>query len=80
LSPKGEYDIKFSESEDLISSWAYQNKQQRSVIIETDHVINNRVYADISEEEELYVYKKQKARELMKKQQDAFYANQSKLL
>ena len=80
LSPKGEYDIKFSESEDLISSWAYQNKQQRSAIIETDHVINNRVYADISEEEELYVYKKQKARELMKKQQDAFYANQSKLL
>jgi len=80
LSPKGEYDIKFNESEAEINTWAEQNVNQRKAVLSTDHIINDRVYSDISEEEELYAYKKKVARELMKKQQDAFYNKQTKIL
>jgi hypothetical protein len=80
LSPKGEYDIKFLESESELKTWAQQNSHQRSVLLNTDNIINDRVYNDISNEEELYAYKKKIARELMKKQQDAFYNKQTKIL
>ena len=80
LSPKGEYDIKFLEDESKLKTWAEQQEHQRKVALNTDHIINDRVYGDISEEEELYAYKKKVARELMKKQQDAFYKKQTKLL
>lgn len=80
LSPKGEYDIKLNETEDQLKTWAAQNEAQRKAVLNTDHVINDRVYGDISEEEELYAYKKKIARELMKKQQDAFYNKQTKIL
>ena len=80
LSPKGEYDIKFNEAEDELKTWAAQNAGQRKAVLNTDHAVNDRVYGDISEEEELYAYKKKIARELMKKQQDAFYNKQTKIL
>lgn len=80
LSPKGEYDIKLNEAEDELKTWAAQNEAQRKAVLNTDHLINDRVYGDISEEEELYAYKKKVARELMKKQQDAFYNKQTKIL
>ena len=80
LSPKGEYDIKFLESEDELKSWAAQKKHQQNAVLNTDNLINDRVYGDIAEEEELYAYKKKMARELMKKQQDAFYKKQTRIL
>ena len=80
LSPKGEYDIKFNESESELKVWSEQKEMQRKAILETDHTINDRVYGDIAEEEELYNYKRKIARELMKKQQDAFYKKQTKIL
>lgn len=80
LSPKGEYDFKINENEDKLKSWTLQNSNQRKAVLETDNIINDRVYGDISEEEELYAYKKKIARELMKKQQDAFYQKQTKIL
>jgi len=80
LSPKGEYDIKFNEAESQIKVWAEQNVNQRKAVLNTDNLINDRVYGDISEEEELYAYKKKIARELMKKQQEAFYNKQTKIL
>ena len=80
LSPKGEYDIKFEENESVVKSWASQKEQQRKAVLETDNIINDRVYSDISEEEELYNYKKKIARELMMKQQEAFYKRQTKIL
>jgi hypothetical protein len=42
--------------------------------------VNNRVYADIAEEQELYDYKRKKARELMQMQADAFYKKQKSVL
>ncbi|MBT8267086.1 MAG: DUF4407 domain-containing protein [Bacteroidia bacterium] len=80
LSPRGEYDIKFNENEDLLKSWAAQNVSQRKAVLDTDNLVNDRVYGDISEEEELYAYKKKIARELLKKQQEAFYNKQTKIL
>jgi len=80
LSPKGEYDIKFLEDESKLKVWAEQQQNQRKAILNTDNLVNDRVYEDISQEEELYAYKKKVARDLMKKQQDAFYKKQTKFL
>jgi hypothetical protein len=59
---------------------AEQKKQQQNAVLNTDTIINDRVYGDIAEEEELYAYKKKIARDLMKKQQDAFYKKQTRIL
>ena len=80
LSPKGEYDIKLFDSESELKTWSQQNSHQRNVLLNADNAINDRVYGDISTEEELYAYKKKMARELMKKQQNAFYEKQTNIL
>lgn len=80
LSPKGAYDLKLLEEEHSIASWVKQQKAQRDILVTTDRDVNNRVYADIAEEQELYDYKRKKARELMQLQADAFYNKQKKLL
>ncbi len=80
LSPKGEYDFKLEDVEGEIRTWVEQKEAQRNVVLQTDFAINDRVYADLTEEEELYAYKKKIAREMMKKQQDAFYKRQTGIL
>ncbi|SCY40638.1 protein of unknown function [Nonlabens sp. Hel1_33_55] len=80
LAPKGEYDFKLAEREDLVKSWVTQQKQQQTVMVQTDRDLNNRVYADIADEDELYNYKKKTARQLMQKQADAFYEKQKGIL
>lgn len=80
LSPKGAYDYKFAEREDLILSWVTQQKQQQHILVQTDKEVNNRVYKDIANEDELYEYKKKVARELLQKQADAFYNKQKGIL
>ncbi len=80
LAPKGAYDLKLEEQESALKSWVTQQKSQREVLVTTDREINNRVYADIAEEQELYDYKRKKARELMQMQADAFYKKQKSVL
>lgn len=80
LSPKGAYDLKLEEQESALKSWVVQQKTQRDVLVTTDRDLNNRVYADIAEEQELYDYKRKKARELMQMQADAFYKKQKSVL
>jgi len=80
LSPKGAYDLKLAEQEGAVASWVTQQKAQRDVLVATDRDLNNRVYADIAEEQELYDYKRKKARELMQLQADAFYKKQKSIL
>ncbi|RMA66419.1 DUF4407 domain-containing protein [Ulvibacter antarcticus] len=80
LSPKGAYDLKLEEQESALNSWVTQQKAQREVLVTTDRDLNNRVYADIAEEQELYDYKRKKARELMQLQADAFYKKQKSIL
>lgn len=80
LSPKGAYDLKLAEQEGAVLTWVNQQKAQRDVLVTTDREVNNRVYADIAEEQELYNYKRKKARELMQLQADAFYKKQKSVL
>ena len=80
LSHRGPYDHKLEEQEGAIASWAAQQKEQRKILLSTDLALNNRVYEDIAEEQEVYDYKRKKARELMQLQADAFFEKQKRLL
>jgi len=80
LSPKGAYDFKLEDQEAAIKTNVLQNKSQREALLKTDYAINDRIYKDLENEEELYTYKRKKARELMQLQADAFYKNQKNVL
>ena len=80
LAPKGEYDYKLAERENRIKAWVTQQENQQKIIISTDQTVNNRVYADLADEEELYSYKSNIARNLLKDQADAFYKKQKGIL
>lgn len=80
LSPKGSYDYKLEDAESTVITWAKQKMNERKEILKTDMVLNNKIYKDISEEDELYNYKRKKARELMQLQADAFFQHQKKTL
>jgi len=80
LSPKGAYDLKLEEEENALQTWVTQQMKQRELILKTDAGVNNKVYADIAEEQELYDYKRKRARELMQLQADAFYMKQKQIL
>ncbi|MFD0963118.1 DUF4407 domain-containing protein [Pseudofulvibacter geojedonensis] len=78
LSPKGEYDYKLEDAETAVKTWVTQNIKEREVILQTDQNLNNKIYNDIAEEDELYSYKRKKARELMQAQADAFFEKQKR--
>ena len=80
LSPKGAYDFKLQDQEAAVKSNILQNKNQRDTLLKTDYAINDRVFTNIENEDELYQYKKKVTEELMKKQQEAFYNKQTKIL
>lgn len=76
LSPKGEFDFKLQDQETTIKTWNMQKVNERKLLLKTDNDVNNRVYNDIANEEEVINYKRKKARELMQLQADAFFKNQ----
>jgi len=80
LSPKGEYDYKLEDAETAVKTWVDQKVNERKVLLQTDQSLNNRIYTDIAEEDELYSYKRKKARELMQLQADAFFKHQKNAL
>lgn len=80
LSPKGEYDFKLEDAETAVKTWVEQKVNERKVLLKTDMAINNKIYNDIAEEDELYQYKRKKARELMQLQADAFFKHQKNAL
>ncbi len=80
LSPKGAYDVKLQDQEAAVKANMLQNKNQRDTLLKTDYAINDRVFNDIENEDELYKYKKRITEELMKKQQEAFYNKQTRIL
>ncbi len=80
LAPKGEYDIKLGDIEDTAKTWVAQKEDQRAKLLATDVAINDRIYTDLAEEEELYNYKRKIAREIMESQADAFYLQQKNSL
>ena len=80
LSPRGEYDYKLEDAETAVKTWVDQKVSERKVLLETDRALNNKIYNDIADEEELYNYKRKKARELMQHQADAFFKHQKNAL
>ena len=80
LAQKGEYDFKLEDYETAIKTLVKQQVQQREQMLKADIVIDNKVYKDISEEEDLYNYKQKIAIDLMKLQADSFYKKQQKML
>ena len=80
LSPKGEYDFKLEDTETAVKTWVDQKVYERQVLLQTDRTLNNKIYNDIAEEDELYTYKRKKARELMQLQADAFFKHQKNAL
>lgn len=80
LSPKGAYDFKLENEETAIKTNVLQNKNQREALLKTEFAINDRVYKDIETEDELYNYKRKKARELLQLQADAFFNQQKNIL
>lgn len=73
LSSKGVYDFKLEAIENDSNSWSTQQQAQRKLVMDADHSINVKIYEELSTEEEIYQYKKQKARELLQFQADSFY-------
>ena len=80
LSPKGSYDLKLEDQETAIKINVLQNINQRKAMLKTDYALNDRIYSDIENEDELNTYKRKKARELMQLQADAFYKQQKNIL
>jgi len=78
ITSKGEYDLKLQDAEDALKTWVKQKIDQRKTLLQTDISLNKKVYLDLMEEEEVYLYKRKKARELMKLQADAFFNLQKK--
>ena len=80
MAPKGAYDLKFEEQEETLKGWVAQQKNQRDAVLNTDISLNEKVYYDVAKDEEVYEYKKQKAKDLLKLQSDSFYKKQSDVL
>lgn len=80
LAPKGEYDFKLEDTETAVKTWVEQKVNERNILLKTDMTINNKIYNDIAEEDELYTYKRKKARELMQLQADTFFKHQKNAL
>ncbi|MEM6686271.1 MAG: DUF4407 domain-containing protein [Bacteroidota bacterium] len=78
FTSKSEYDLKLQDAEDAVKTWVQQKVQQRKVLLQTDVSLNHKVYSDLAEEEELYLHKRKKAREIMQLQADAFFNLQKK--
>ena len=80
ISPKGEYDHKLEDIENAVHTWVAQKVHQRDKVLATDTSLNEKIYNDIADEDELYTYKKKKAREIMQIQADAFYKSQKRIV
>ena len=80
LSPKGEFDFRLQDQETTIKTWTMQKVNERKLLLKTDNDINNKVYTEIADEEDVIAYKRKKAKELMQLQADAFFKNQKSAL
>jgi len=69
-----------NKKKETLKVWVTQQKNQRDAVLNTDISLNEKVYYDVAKDEEIYEYKKQKAKDLLKLQSDSFYKKQSDVL
>ncbi len=80
IASKGEYDFKTQDVENSVKNWVQQKENQREKLLNTDEALNEAIYNELADEKELYNYKKQKAREILQFQADAFYKSQKNIV
>ena len=80
ISPKSEYDFKLQDIENTVKTWVNQKENQRKLLLNTDNILNDAIYNELTSEKELYNYKKQKAREILQFQADAFHKSQQQII
>lgn len=80
LSSKGEYDLKLEDLEMALKTHIEQNNYQRNLQKTTDAAIYDKVYGELSQEQDLYNYKYKNASELLRLQSDAFLENQKNVM
>ena len=80
LSPKGEYDFKLEDLETALKATLEQDKYQRQLLIKTSASMHDRVYADISEDKQLYELQRKNATDLLELQSNNFLEKQKKTL
>ncbi len=78
LSPRGEYDFKLEDLETALKATISQDKYQRELLVKTSATMHDKVYADITEDKELYNLQKRKATELLELQAHNFVEKQKK--
>lgn len=80
MSSKSEYDFKLEDQENSIKSLILQNNYQLNLQKNTDGTIYDKVYQELMEDKDLYQYKKEKAKEILKLQADMFSDKQKKIM
>ncbi len=79
LADKGVYDMKLEEYENTLKADLTQKNKERANMIQASFAMNDAIYKDLTEDAELYDYKKQKSRQVLQMQADAFYKQQKSL-
>lgn len=80
VAAKGPYDFKVEDEETAVKTWVEQQVEQRKEMLQSDLVINRKVYNDLQNDEEVYAYKRKKGSALLQAQADAFFKKQQELL
>lgn len=80
LAPKGEFDFKQEEAETAVKATLAQNKYQRDLLVKTSAEMHDRVYADISEDKNLYDLQRKNATDLLELQSNSFVEKQKATL
>ena len=53
---------------------------QRNALQNTDTSLNNQIFDELKTDDDLYVYKKKLAKEILQLQADSFYKSQQKIV
>lgn len=80
LVDRGVYDMKLEDYENTIKANVVQKNKERECMTDASFAMNDQIYKDITEDSELYDYKKQKAKAILEMQADAFYSRQKSSL
>lgn len=80
LSPKGEYDFKLEDLETALKATLEQDKYQRDLLVRTSAAMHDNVYADISQDKNLYDLQRKKATEILELQASNFVEKQKRTL
>jgi hypothetical protein len=80
LSPKGEYDFKLEDLETALKATITQDKYQRELLVKTSAAMHDKVYADITQDKNLYELQRKKATELLELQATNFVEKQKRTL